>query len=131
MSDTAPPRFEAVTPILAVGDQAAALDFYERVLGFERGWVWGELASVCRGEVELNLDSSGQAPFGISRIYLRMQDVDGFHAAVLGRGANVTVPLADRPYGLRDFRLVDPWGNALSFGEVIAGEGGAQASAPD
>jgi uncharacterized glyoxalase superfamily protein PhnB len=33
-------------------------------------------------------------------------------------GAKVAVPLADRPYGMRDFWIVDPSGNELSFGEA-------------
>ena len=32
-------------------------------------------------------------------------------------GAKIAVPLAERSYGMRDFRIVDPSGNELSFGE--------------
>ncbi|MGI9384649.1 MAG: hypothetical protein ACR2PO_15970 [Methyloligellaceae bacterium] len=37
------------------------------------------------------------------------------HAA----GVRIAVPIADRAYGLRDFRIIDLSGNHLSFDEVI------------
>jgi hypothetical protein len=51
MSDGAVPVLAAAVPILSVTDMAEALDYYDRVLGFQVGWVWGKpprLASVCR-----------------------------------------------------------------------------------
>ena len=55
---------EAAVPILSVTDLAEAIDYYERVLGFQVAWRWGEpprLASVCRDRVELNLSQSSEA----------------------------------------------------------------------
>ena len=53
----------AAVPVLSVDDLPAALDEYQRVLGFAKSWVWGdppELASVCRDRVELNLAQRGK-----------------------------------------------------------------------
>ena len=47
-----------------------------------------------------------------------MTGVDAYYNQITVAGANVVVPLADRPYGMRDFRIVDPSGNELSFGEA-------------
>jgi uncharacterized glyoxalase superfamily protein PhnB len=41
-------------------------------------------------------------------------------------GVTVVVPIDDRPYGMRDFRIADPSGNELSFGETIARAGAAK-----
>jgi uncharacterized glyoxalase superfamily protein PhnB len=49
-----------------------------------------------------------------------MAGVDTYYERITVAGAKVAVPLADRPYGMRDFRIVDPSGNELSFGEAIA-----------
>ena len=113
---------EAAVPILSVADLRAALDYYQSVLGFRVGWKWGEpphLASVCRDRVELNLSQSSSATIAVAQVYVQMTGVAAYFNEIIAAGANVVAPLADRPYGMRDFRLVDPSGNELSFGEPI------------
>jgi uncharacterized glyoxalase superfamily protein PhnB len=113
---------ESAVPILSVGDLSEALAYYEEVLGFQVGWRWGEpphLASVCRDRVELNLSQSREATPGVSKVYFQMAGVDAYYRRLTAAGANVAVPLGDRTYGMRDFRIVDPSGNELSFGEAI------------
>ena len=114
---------EAAVPILSVTDLSGALDYYQNVLGFQVGWSWGQpprIASVCRDRVELNLSQSPEAQPGASRVYFQMAGVDAYYNEVTIAGANVAVALADRLYGMRDFRIVDPSGNELSFGEATA-----------
>jgi uncharacterized glyoxalase superfamily protein PhnB len=112
---------EAVVPILSVSDLPAALDYYERVLGFQAGWQWGNpprLASVCRDRVEVNLSQSSEPGPAVSKVYFQMAGVGDYYEHVMRAGAKVAVPLADRHYGMRDFRIIDPCGNELSFGEA-------------
>lgn len=94
---------------------------YERVLGFKVEWKWAEparLASVSRDRVELNLSQSSRARPTLSKVYFQMTGVDAYYSDLATAGARVAAPLADRPYGMRDFRIVDPSGNELSFGEA-------------
>jgi uncharacterized glyoxalase superfamily protein PhnB len=120
-TDRKSPLLEAAVPILSAEDLASALDYYQRVLGFQVGWTWGDpphLASVCRDRVEINLGQRGKAgAAGPSKVYFQMSGVDEYYRQVTQAGAVVTVSLGDRPYGMRDFRLQDPSGNELSFGE--------------
>jgi len=112
---------EAAVPILSVSDLSEAIDYYEQILGFQVGWRWGEpsrLASVCRDRVEVNLSQPPEQKPVISRVYFQMAGVDAYYNHITMAGAKVAVPLADRPYGMRDFRIVDPSGNELSFGEA-------------
>ena len=122
MSDDQP-VLEGVVPILSVADLAASLDYYTSVLGFEVAWEWGEpayLASVFRDEVELNLSKvESTATLTASKVYFQVLDVGAYYAQVTAAGAKVDVALDDRPYGMKDFRIVDPSGNELSFGEGI------------
>jgi uncharacterized glyoxalase superfamily protein PhnB len=114
---------EAAVPILSVTDLSGALDYYQNVLGFRVGWSWGEpprLASVCRDRVEVNLSQSPAAQPTASRVYFQMAGVDAYYNQLTVAGASVTVALAERPYGMRDFTIVDPSGNELSFGEATA-----------
>lgn len=120
MAGPAPAVLEAAVPILAVRDLAEALDYYQRVLGFRMGWTWGEpvrLASLCRDRVEVNLAQAAE-PLTVSKVYVHMTGADGYYEQVRTAGARVAVPLADRVYGMRDFRVVDPSDNELSFGEA-------------
>jgi uncharacterized glyoxalase superfamily protein PhnB len=122
MSEDKTAVLEAAVPILSVTDLSEALDYYKRVLGFRLGWRSGEppgLASVYRDRVELNLSQSLEAKPGGSKVYFQMVGVDAYYNQITNAGAKVEVPLADRPYRMRDFRIVDPSGNELSFGEAI------------
>jgi uncharacterized glyoxalase superfamily protein PhnB len=125
--------FEDVTPILSVVDLARALAWYEEALGFARAWAWGdpiELASVCRERVELNLGQRGKVgPPGPSQVYLRVGPIDAVWQLAAASGAEIVTPIADRPYGMRDFSIRDESGNRLDFGEPIrAGEEPATAA---
>jgi uncharacterized glyoxalase superfamily protein PhnB len=121
------PALEAIAPIFSVSDVPAALAYYQNVLGFALAWTWGEpprLVSVCRDRVEINLavlDAAGSAR--VSKVYVQMTGVDAYCDQIANAGAKVVVPLADREYGMRDFRIVDPWDNELSFGEATGHEG--------
>jgi len=121
MPEAKPPKLEAAVPILPVSDLSEALDYYQRVLGFDVEWKWGEppyLESVCRDQVEVNLSLSSEPAAAASKVYFPMAGVDAYYSEITRAGAKVAVPLADRPYGMRDFRIVDPNGNELSFGEA-------------
>src|SRR5262245_47776766 len=121
MPETRAPKLEAAVPILPVSNLTDALDYYERILGFKVDWRWGEpayLASMCRDRVEINLSLSSQPTTAASKVYFQMVGVDTYYGELTRAGAKVAVPLGNRPYGMRDFRIVDPSGNELSFGEA-------------
>ncbi len=119
-------KIESVSPILSVNDLAASLDFYCQVLGFDLAWSWGEpadIAAVCRDGVEITLTQhAGAKPAGAAHIYLGVSGIDDYHARLVAAGVTMIVPIGDRPYGMRDFRIADPSGNELSIGQALAGE---------
>lgn len=94
-------------------------------LGFDYAWSWGdppELAAVCRDKVEITLTQRADAkPVGASHIYLDVAEVDAYYNSVVEAGVTIVVPIADRAYGMRDFRIADPSGNELSIGQAMAG----------
>ncbi|MEN8159943.1 MAG: glyoxalase superfamily protein [Myxococcota bacterium] len=111
---------ETTIPVISVDDLPGALEYYETVLGFTRDWVWGEppeAAGVYRDRIELQLAQRGKlGPAGSSHVSLRGTGVDALFEELNAAGAEVRVPIADRPYGLRDFSIRDPSGNVLDFG---------------
>lgn len=125
--ETDPMKIESLSPVFSVTDLARSIDFYRHALGFDLAWAWGEppdIAAVCRDGVEITLSQrQGAKPAGAAHVYLGVSDVDACYATVVDAGATVVVPIDDRPYGMRDFRIADPSGNELSIGQVIAGGG--------
>lgn len=113
------PQFEAVTPRLPVADVEKALAFYVDKLGFQLGWKWGNPithGNVCRGSINLDVICVTEVARGTAMAYVQIRGVDAYFAELKGRGLGVSEP-EDRPYGMRDFEVVDPDGNRLSFGE--------------
>jgi len=120
-------KIESVSPILSVSDLAKSIDFYRDALGFDLAWSSGEppdIAAVCRDNVEIMLTQRpGAKPAGAAHVYLGVSGIDDCYAALVDAGVTIVVPIDDRPYGMRDFRMADPSGNELSIGQAIAGEG--------
>jgi catechol 2,3-dioxygenase-like lactoylglutathione lyase family enzyme len=117
-------RLNAICPIFQVGNLAASLEFYTRVLGFEVAWQAGEppdRASLCREGVEITIETRDpQEAKRLSKAYVYVSDVDALIADLQAKGARLSVPLADRWYGMRDCRVLDPDDNELHIGAVIA-----------
>src|SRR5262245_27831137 len=113
----------AAVPVLSVNDLGRALDEYQRVLGFQKNWVWGdppELASVCRDRVELNLAQRGKmGPAGASHVYLQLLGIDAIWDELTRAGAKIETPIDDRVYGMRDFSIRDASANLIDLGEPL------------
>jgi catechol 2,3-dioxygenase-like lactoylglutathione lyase family enzyme len=119
--ETTLPRFDAVTPRLPVQDVEKLLAFYIDRLGFDLGWKWGEPlthANVCRGSVSFDLIQVPLGRQGTAMAYVQVMGVDAYHAELTAR--NVEIGAVDnRPYGMRDFEVVDPCGNRIAFGQPL------------
>lgn len=104
------------TPELPVRDEVAARAWYESVLGFEAAWhnEAGRLAAVRRGACILFLRGGHDAPVA-QTVWVFAQDVDALAAEVEKAGADIAAPLADTPWGLRQFTLRDPSGHLIHF----------------
>lgn len=117
------PQFEAVTPRLPVADVEKALAFYVDKLGFQVGWKWGSPithGNVCRDSISFDLIALPEGRYGTAMAYIQLSGVDAYFSELRGRNLGVSEP-QDRPYGMRDFEVVDPDGNRLAFGQPSAG----------
>jgi catechol 2,3-dioxygenase-like lactoylglutathione lyase family enzyme len=106
---------------IAVTDVPAAVAFYTTDLGFELGFTWGEppsIAGVNLGKAQIFLEKGTPNPRG-NNLYFVVGDADELHDFHRGRGVEVVTEPADRPYGLRDYRVRDLHGYELSFGHYI------------
>lgn len=123
MTTPTPPQVdcERQHPTLAVHDVDAAVDFYITKLGFTLGFTWGDppgIAGVNLGKVQMFLERGTPNPAGCS-VYFVVGDADALHEFHRAGGVEVVVPLEDRVYGLRDYRVRDLHGYELNFGHYI------------
>jgi catechol 2,3-dioxygenase-like lactoylglutathione lyase family enzyme len=115
-------------PILPCRNVDETVAFYG-LLGFELLFEQpapDPYAIVGWGDVELHFFSHpGLDPAGsIAGCYLRVADADRVHASWRSLGLPVAgIPrlseIADRPWGLREFQVVDPNGNLVRVGHVL------------
>jgi catechol 2,3-dioxygenase-like lactoylglutathione lyase family enzyme len=105
-------------PLLSVPDVASAATFYRDVLGFRTDPEGTSDADtvVWRDNAAIHLARADRPPSGAG-VFLWVEDVDAYHQEVVDRGAEVSVPLGNRPYGIRDFSVRDPDGITIVFGQ--------------
>ncbi|WP_169581206.1 MULTISPECIES: VOC family protein [Microbacterium] len=102
-------------------DLDEAVDFYTRVLGFaltrderleESAYVALQLGDVLVGAARrAPVDVAARRPPTGVELVLEVDDLDGARRRVLEAAWPIDEDLQERPWGLRDFRLVDPCGH--------------------
>ncbi len=127
--DTAPRQepVDLAIPILPCRSVAATVAFYGR-LGFEGGPHASDAryAIVRRGAVELHFFTHEELVPAESSAgcYLRVSDVEGVHRAfAAAQLPSAGIPrmdaLEDKPWGMREFAVVDPDGNLVRIGQDV------------
>ena len=114
-------RLARIAPEIPVSDLSRSTEYYETKLGF-RVAMWmpdGAYAVVERDDVAIHLfhDASAAAPVSI---HVFTDGLDELYAELVQRGANLTEQIANRPWGCRDFRVLDDSGNTIKFTEPAA-----------
>lgn len=114
-------RVTRVIPILGVRNLDQATAYYRDALGFTIGWTWGEpaqRAGLVLDDIEIQVVAPGPGlPVGPAVVYCHMTGIDGYYAACRKAGARILMDLGERPWGVRDFRVLDPDGNQIGFAE--------------
>ncbi len=109
-----------VTPTLPVKVMSAAIAFYEtagfQVDAYDSGFAFVRHSDSSVFNLDLNeaIDPSNNG----AGCYIITGDADQWHARLVAAGLPVT-PIADMPWGMREFALTDPSGNRLRIGNNI------------
>ena len=124
--------YENASPVFLVGNLDEAVTFYCDVLDFEKKWQWGDpVMRVGIGpkhapkmkDFEIHLgDHPNVGPSGTSFVYFQVKNVEVLYERCQKVGADIYLELDNRDWGMKDFRVADPFGNRLGFGESISGE---------
>jgi uncharacterized glyoxalase superfamily protein PhnB len=114
-------RLSRIAPELPVADLRAALMYYRQRLGFEVAMEMpdGEYAIVERDGVAIHLfrDDRNRSPIGM---HIFTPDIDELYREFQSRGALFSQQIERKPWGNREFRIEDEFGNELKFTEPLA-----------
>lgn len=112
-------------PTLPSRSLPATVAFYGR-LGFDGELIGDGYAILTRGSIELHFfphpDLEPDACY--AGCYVRLQAVDALHAELAAarlplQGIPRLEPVEDKPWGMREFALLDNDGNLIKFGRVL------------
>jgi len=107
-------------PVLPAQNIAATIAFYSENLGFQARHQEEEYGIILQDDIEIHFwqcDSVELAENSSCRIYV--EGLDAFHAQVAQTLIHDNAPIEDKPYGLREFVIVDNNGNLVWFFEPI------------
>ena len=127
-------RVPELYPFLAVRDVAGAVDFYVRAFdAVEEGerllapddrqvavlQIAGQHLGVATEAPELGTPSPETVGSTTVRISLEVDDPDAVYIQAVAAGATAMFPMADQPYGMRQGRVVDPFGHHWLVGRRL------------
>jgi len=114
---------EQLVAELFVRDLKRSVQFYQS-LGFQLLTEHGRFASLTWEDHRLYLDQRDGLPeppaLPAMNVRVMVPDVDRVWQRVHELGVRVAAPIEDRPYGLRDFTIMDPDGFGIRFGTRLA-----------
>lgn len=113
----------SVVPVISITDSARAEDYYSRVLGFTRTFLYQadpQRTDPCyfgmeRDGVALHLESYRPDRAGIAGVFFWVEDVNALYQEFIARGATIQLPPTDQTWGTREIHVRDPDGNVLGF----------------
>ncbi len=116
--EPAPKRLlEKIMPELPLSNVPAGVAYYRDVLGFTVNYQQDDLGVMDRDDVRLLLIARTEKHSGIGSAYVYVDNADTLHAELLSKGARVQSEPISRPWGLREFRVLDPEDNQITFGQ--------------
>lgn len=129
-------KLQKLSPILWTKDLKATISFYETVLGFSAQSNFPDFVSLTREAVEImfvvpqeepeeckdptETQKSLLKPTLTGSLFIVTEQVDKLWESVKDK-AVIKTPVANRPYLMRDFSILDNNGYELVFGEDISG----------
>ncbi len=115
----APHLLQQIMPELPCSDVPAMVAHYCGLLGFSVNYQQFDLGVLDRDAVRVLLIARGARHSGIGSCYIYVRDADALHRELVAKGALVQGEPVSRPWGLREFRVLDPEGNQITFGQPL------------
>ena len=104
-------------------NKAATKKFYIDELKFTEISDYGDYLIIKKDNVEVHFfefkELNPKENYG--QVYIRTDDVDSLYQSLLDNNINIhpNAPLQTKPWGQREFALLDPDANLLTFGQSV------------
>jgi len=113
----------AVHPKLPMRDKASTKDFYIEKMNFEEVADYGDYLIVRKDNIEIHffefkqLDPKGN----YGQVYIRTDDIHDLYKILISNQVKIhpNGHLQNKPWGQREFALLDPDNNLLTFGQSM------------
>lgn len=115
-------HLQHAAPVLASMDIHKTVTFYKEKLGFDKpGWIDENYAVIGRDKVEIHFWKCNNKIFPENTsCYIYVENVDGLYLEM--QNSKVIHPngsLEDKPWGVREFSILDIDGNLIRFGQNL------------
>jgi catechol 2,3-dioxygenase-like lactoylglutathione lyase family enzyme len=112
-----------INPKLPMRDKSATKEFYLNQLGFKELGDYGNYVLVSKDSIEIHFfefkNLNPKENYG--QVYIRTTDIDSLYQRLLDN--NIAIhpngSLQTKPWGQREFSLLDPDENLLTFGQNV------------
>lgn len=112
-----------INPKLPMRDKSATRYYYVNQLGFTELGDYDGYLMVKKDKIEIHFfefkELDPKKNYGM--IYIRTDDIESLYTSMLKDNIEIhpNGPLQDKPWGQREFALLDPDNNLLTFGQRI------------
>jgi hypothetical protein len=112
-----------INPKLPMRDKALTKDFYLNNLGFIELGDYGDYLMIRKDNIEMHFfEFKGLDPKeNYGQVYIRTDDIDRLYQSFLDNKLSIhpNGHLENKPWGQKEFALLDPDNNLLTFGQNI------------
>ena len=114
-----------INPKLPMRNKAVTRDYYLNELGFQEfgSADFGDYLMVQKDHIQIHFfefkDLDPKENYG--QVYIRTDDIDALYRALLDNGTEIhpNGHLQTKPWGQKEFSLLDPDNNLLTFGGAV------------
>lgn len=114
-----PDGLRQALPELPFDNVPAAITYYCDVLGFRVNYRQDDLGVMDRDAITVLLIARTERHKGIGSFEAYVADADALYVELSAKGARVSGPPVSHPWGLRDFQVLDPEDNRITFAQTF------------
>jgi len=113
-----------INPKLPMRDKVLTKDYYLKGLGFEELGDYGDYLMVRKDNIEIHFfefkELDPKENYG--QIYIRTDDIDRLYQSLIDNNIKIhpNGHLETKPWGQKEFALLDPDNNLITFGQSIS-----------